>query len=760
MSCNQNFTNHSVTVIKRSVSESTTSPPRGQNLTSSPCSRCADNVVCLNGLAVRNPVCDSRLPRSPRNGRHTSSNFHDGLGEQVWGRLDLRNKMAARVAKVTRTLSKLTSNDFQQLCKQLVSQASLKEGTCTTAEDLMTVLTSSLGRDEACEVINTSLEKIGYLEEKQSSDMIGDLLPQERPAFKSEFMAQGVLSRLMENLEFDHILSPGQQSMIISSNPDIRSMVFHLNHLVRLKGPDASKRMLFYLWHIEPRLYGHCFVDHYRSRLSYLVENVDDIINDLNVRGVVISDDIKAIESPRQKMSNVIDLLKSVEQKRLLYSILMEREPQTLKLIILETQRQNKPSWMDGGKSQHFEMATAKFLTETAAVAQDGWTKREPDVIQDGSYTWYSFLPGPGKFECSVSGLRWICKDSSLSFKYRFGRWWEHNKGTMESLHYTPAGPLLELTVTAGQFDEVYLPHWVCTTADPRILETFAVLHSDGDGASVEKVSEVTPSHVKLAHPVFSATGVMIRILRRAGFPLSLNCKVLVYKTGKTFLTLHVYPILSNPSVVAQLEKAAKEKGYERIEKSDLQGILQMDDQFIVTSNAADASICPENLKLADEDWDPNYFEVYIEQPGDEFTLQLENSAGTVWSCKIRKGDDSGAGPILPELETYDTELCIVRSNFVEGVTEEVINQLLDDLLDGILNDGEKDDIMEKNETNGNRARQLIDTIRSKGPEACRRMIFHLERRDRPLHRRLGLPSVSCLEEATVPGGPSKSSKN
>ncbi|XP_077369295.1 uncharacterized protein LOC144013857 isoform X2 [Festucalex cinctus] len=593
--------------------------------------------------------------------------------------------------------------------------------------------------------------------------VIGDLSPhelqklEECPAFKSEFMQQGVLFRLMENLEIDYVLSPGQKSMIISSNPDIRSMVFHLNHLVHMKGPEASKKMLFYLWHIEPRLYGHCFVDHYRARLSYMVENVDIIINDLNVRGVSVTDDIKAIESPRQKMSNIIDHLKSVEQKRMLYSILQEREPQALKLILLEPQ--NKPSWMEGGKSQRFEMVTSKWVTGTATVAQDGWTKRVPDVIQDGGYTWYRFLSGPGKFECSVSGLRWTCKNSPLSFKYRFDHWWEH-KGIMESQRYKPAGPLLDLTVTDGQFDEVYLPHWVCTTADPRILETFAVLHSDSDGASVQKVSEVTPSHVKLPHPAFSATGVMIRLLRWAPVTLSMNCKVLVYKTRKTFLTLHVYPILSNPFLVAQLQKAAREKGYERIEKSDVQGILRMDDQFNLRSNADDAAICPKNFKLAYEDWDPNYFEVYIQQPGDEFTLQLENSAGTVWSCTIRKSDYSGAGPALPELGTYDTELCTVRSNFVEGVTEEVIKQLLDDLLDGILNDAEKDDIMEKNKTTRNRANGLIDTIRSKGPEACRRMIFHLERRDRTLHRHLGLPSVSCLEEDKMTPGTSRSPRN
>ncbi len=32
----------------------------------------------------------------------------------------------------------------------------------------------------------------------------------------------------------------------------------------------------------------------------------------------------------------------------------------------------------------------------------------------------------------------------------------------MERMKYMPAGPLIDITVIAGKFDEVYLPHWIC----------------------------------------------------------------------------------------------------------------------------------------------------------------------------------------------------------------------------------------------------------------------------------------------------------
>ncbi|XP_019725247.1 uncharacterized protein LOC109515728 [Hippocampus comes] len=275
-----------------------------------------------------------------------------------------------------------------------------------------------------------------------------------------------------------------------------------------------------------------CLVDKYKDISTHMVENVDVIISDLKMRGDALSDEIKAIHSPHEKMSKVIDHLKSVEHKRIFSSILEERKQPTKPRSVL---KMSKSSSVKVYKRKHFEVVTEKWFTETATVAEDEWIHREPEVSRDDGGTWYSFCCVPGKFECSVSGLRWICKDFPLSFKYRFGKWWEHDH-KLEALQYMPAGPLLDITLTDGQFDEVYLPHWICTAVDPTIFEKFAVLHSDNDGVSVENVPEVTPSHVKLPHTDFSARGVLTRIKRWAGFLVSLKCKVFIYKTKKAFL--------------------------------------------------------------------------------------------------------------------------------------------------------------------------------------------------------------------------------
>ncbi|KAM6988370.1 caspase a [Tautogolabrus adspersus] len=91
-------------------------------------------------------------------------------------------------------------------------------------------------------------------------------------------------------------------------------------------------------------------------------------------------------------------------------------------------------------------------------------------------------------------------------------------------------------------------------------------------------------------------------------------------------------------------------------------------------------------------------------------------------------------------------ELARVRSKFVDKISKEVISQLLDDILDdGIVNEGEKDSILEENVSKANKARCLIDTVKRKGDEASRKMIIYLQKRDATLFSELGL---SCGQPA------------
>ncbi|XP_043974641.1 caspase a-like isoform X2 [Gambusia affinis] len=90
-----------------------------------------------------------------------------------------------------------------------------------------------------------------------------------------------------------------------------------------------------------------------------------------------------------------------------------------------------------------------------------------------------------------------------------------------------------------------------------------------------------------------------------------------------------------------------------------------------------------------------------------------------------------------------DKELDRVRSRFVNKVSKEVISQLLDGLLhDGVLNDGEKDAIIEENDSRADKARCLIDKVKRKGHDASSKMITHLKSLDETLFCELGLSNV------------------
>uniref|UniRef100_A0A3Q0QXT5 CARD domain-containing protein n=1 Tax=Amphilophus citrinellus TaxID=61819 RepID=A0A3Q0QXT5_AMPCI len=72
-------------------------------------------------------------------------------------------------------------------------------------------------------------------------------------------------------------------------------------------------------------------------------------------------------------------------------------------------------------------------------------------------------------------------------------------------------------------------------------------------------------------------------------------------------------------------------------------------------------------------------------------------------------------------------ELARMRTAFVWRVSTEILTQLLEALVsDGVLNNLEKESILEGNPVRADKARCFIDTVRNKGDKASRIMIGHL----------------------------------
>ncbi|XP_047423940.1 sterile alpha motif domain-containing protein 9-like [Mugil cephalus] len=266
-------------------------------------------------------------------------------------------------------------------------------------------------------------------------------------------------------------------------------------------------------------------------------------------------------------------------------------------------------------------------------VGSTHWTKLVPEVETKGDIQTYSLQSCRGCYECSVSALRWVCKER-VRIEYQFCSWEEHRESPA-CMDYMPAGPLLKISVKAGKLDMVHLPHWI--DCDSTSVDMFAVLHVDTCGDSVESVSEVTASHVKLLHPARSPIGAIIQ--RKLG--LKVYCDALIFKTKQDFLTLRVYLVPPDRDLQQKVEKKEESYGSIRIPKLSPNESLQMWDHFVLKADPV-AAVQPDKLKLRHE-W-TNYFEMFIRNADHSFILKLEKEKrnsleDTLWTCTIRKGD-------------------------------------------------------------------------------------------------------------------------
>ncbi|XP_015223054.2 caspase a [Lepisosteus oculatus] len=98
-----------------------------------------------------------------------------------------------------------------------------------------------------------------------------------------------------------------------------------------------------------------------------------------------------------------------------------------------------------------------------------------------------------------------------------------------------------------------------------------------------------------------------------------------------------------------------------------------------------------------------------------------------------------------------DKKLLSVRTRLVDGLNHAVIRDLLDDLSsDGVLNDGEVEEVTEGQSRTRDKARCLVDMVRKKGSRASEKLLSRLQERDGSLHGQLELDAQPA-QGAPVP---------
>ncbi|KAG9260042.1 NACHT, LRR and PYD domains-containing protein 1b allele 5-like, partial [Astyanax mexicanus] len=262
-----------------------------------------------------------------------------------------------------------------------------------------------------------------------------------------------------------------------------------------------------------------------------------------------------------------------------------------------------------------------------------GWKITGPEFTLVNENPIYRVSSAAGRYECSASGLRWVC-DGDVSLKYHFSDWELYRKD-LRRMQFEPCGPLMDITVISGVLTEVHLPHVACLgSSSDSLKDEVRVLDVQDGGMFLEKC-ELTRFHAKLLHPTFSPKGLLIR----SGFPVKVHCEVLIYQTLTAHLTLHVYLVTSDPNIIQKVEK--KEKDAIKIDKPCPERSLLMKTRYKIETRRKNqllsSPIKPERLKLR---YSPiKYCEVYVRNAEDDFGLHLVNEKEeSVWDVEIRTG--------------------------------------------------------------------------------------------------------------------------
>uniref|UniRef100_A0A4W5L055 FIIND domain-containing protein n=1 Tax=Hucho hucho TaxID=62062 RepID=A0A4W5L055_9TELE len=190
------------------------------------------------------------------------------------------------------------------------------------------------------------------------------------------------------------------------------------------------------------------------------------------------------------------------------------------------------------------------------------WLQIEPltSTVQGG--TMFRHRTPKGSYECTVSGLRWLC-ERDVILKYHF-RNWEPYSQLLKDMQCTQGGPLLDITMELGELEEVHLPHCVCLGTNSSLRSGMKILHVEEHGVSLEEVHEVTRFHAKILHPKFSPISVILSYI--FSWNIDVHCELMLYLTVKReTLIPRLYLFPSNPGQIQAVEQQEKSQGSSRI---------------------------------------------------------------------------------------------------------------------------------------------------------------------------------------------------
>ena len=184
-------------------------------------------------------------------------------------------------------------------------------------------------------------------------------------------------------------------------------------------------------------------------------------------------------------------------------------------------------------------------------------------------------------------------------------------------------------------FNRIYIENNVVQGSDPSFSDAVRVLRGGSSGGvSLEKCAQLTRFHTVLRHPSFS----LVELVVKMGIPMRSHVDTLIYRTRDVPLTLFIYVVPRDASMITAVEDEAKRIGGKRIRMPSPDASIWMNAKFSLKSEKAEISPNEITLKYARP---PDLFEVFVENAEESIDLQLISDGDTIWQATLRRVDYS-----------------------------------------------------------------------------------------------------------------------
>ncbi|XP_074854297.1 uncharacterized protein LOC142014919 [Carettochelys insculpta] len=304
------------------------------------------------------------------------------------------------------------------------------------------------------------------------------------------------------------------------------------------------------------------------------------------------------------------------------------------------------------------KVALAKTLMEASKT--DPWREKQcelcpretdspeelnPKIIQapKGSQERYSVhIPRAGCFRCPKTKLRFRVR-APVTIQYESISWDQHLPEEVAQ-QFMVAGPLFDIQVDLAEAVEaVYLPHFLCLAGGEITVAQMQVAHFGASGMRLEKPARVRSFHAVLENPSFSLLGVLWQMIRSKR-QICIHSLVLLYRTLQAAdITLHLYLIPDDCSVIQAVENYEKRWQSFHVPKPPLTKPLHYGVSYCAVSSAPSVEISPQALEFQRRGPEKHqlHFEVYSRRMEKQVELSVRDREQTnpVWDSILRPGD-------------------------------------------------------------------------------------------------------------------------